>query len=87
MVLFSKPINLFYIFISSIFHQLFILIPMQSDSCDTNGDGDGGHAPPGRATPAAKDAIRKTLRDVIRSFHAKYITIEKSLIRHLISQT
>jgi hypothetical protein len=61
---------------------------MQSDSCDTNGDGDGGgHAPPGRATPAAKDAIRKTLRDVIRSFHAKYITIEKSLIRHLISQT
>jgi hypothetical protein len=70
----NKPVLYFYFrYISSTIY----LIPMQSDSCDTNGDGDGGHAPPGRATPAAKDAIRKTLRDVIRSFHAKYITIEK----------
>lgn len=40
-----------------------------SETCETNGgcDGDGGsHMAGGRATPAAKDAIRKTLRDVIR---------------------
>ena len=36
------------------------------EPCDTNGgDGDGSHSQ-GRSTPAAKDAVRKTLRDVIR---------------------
>lgn len=32
------------------------------ESNDTNGEGHG----PGKATPASKDAIRKSLRDVIR---------------------
>ena len=35
------------------------------EPCDTNGDGDGAHSQ-GRSTPAAKDAVRKSLRDVIR---------------------